>query len=211
MNPHTNKAKKTLLIGLDLGQQYDYTVLSVLETAEPKYYGRTRYVNYALVELQRAPLNVPYPKIVDGISKLTHNYLALHNYTFLVDYTGVGRPVVDMLREQQINVIAINTTGGIFSNWKSGIEVSVPKKDIVTSLKATLESNRLQIIDSLTNYSLIIQEFVNFTEKKNEFANLQFEAKYGYHDDIVMSIGLAIWYGENRTIRNRKMEIMAWE
>lgn len=211
MKQPTNIAKQNILVGLDLGQQHDYTVLSVFKIAGPDRYSQNSKNHYTLTNLYRAPLKISYTEIVDGIALFIHNYLAIHNYTCIVDYTGVGRPIVDMLREQKINVVAVNTTGGVFCNWKSTVEVSVPKRDIVTSLKATLEGRRLSIVNSIDIVDVLVQEFVNFTERKNEFANLQFEAKYGYHDDIVMSAGLAIWYGENRNIRKRKIDIMVWE
>lgn len=203
--------KQDVLVGLDLGQQNDYTVLSVLMVGKQGIFQQKTSSLYSLSYLKRVPLNVPYPKVVNWVSDLTHNHFNKYNYRCVVDYTGVGRPIVDMLRERNVHVIAVNTTGGTFTSWKSSTEVSVPKRDIVTALKVTLESYRLIFVDNLPTSNDIVKEFINFTEKKTEFANLQYEAKYGYHDDIVMSIGLAVWYGEHKSVKKRKMKIISWE
>ncbi len=197
--------KTNILIGLDLGQQNDYTVLSILEIIENP---RKRGTLYQLIYLYRVPLGTSYPNIITWVSALISEQLENYNYVLVVDYTGVGRPIVDMLRQNDIKLLAINITGGNSANWKYGNEVSVPKKEIITSLQVTLESYRLRFSENVSALDTLAQEFVSFNGKINSNANLQFEAEYGYHDDIVMSIGLAIWYGEYKTRKLRKMRII---
>lgn len=197
--------KTNILIGLDLGQQNDYTVLSILKIKDnPSIRGTL----YQLIYLYRVPLETSYPNIISWVSALISDHLAIYNYVLVVDYTGVGRPIVDMLRQDQLNLLAVNITGGNVASWKHGNEVSVPKKEIVTCLQVTLESSRLRFSEDISSLDTLAQEFISFKPKISASANLQFEAEYGYHDDIVMSIGLAIWYGEYRTRKSRKLRII---
>jgi len=193
--------KKEMLIGLDLGQQNDYTVLCCLEVI-PNIYQKKRTI-YNLTYLYRVPLETAYPRIVNWISDLVHTQLLKYNCVLVVDYTGVGRPVVDLLREQQITLLAANITSGYAANWRLGNEVSIPKKEIITSLLVTLSDYRLRISPHIFSVDTLTQEFVGFNEKISARGNLQYEAGYGYHDDIVISIGLAVWYGEHRTRQMR--------
>lgn len=209
------REKKRLLVGLDLGQQNDYTVLSYMFVTRPKEAlhnkGLKRRNSYIIKAVSVVPLNTPYPNIVSWIVNLANTNFSKYNYTIVVDYTGVGRPIVDMIRQQDIKVVAVNTTGGHKTTWKTSYEVNVPKKDIVTSLKASLEDNRAKFAEGLPNYhDDIVKEFINFQEKISNSINLQYEGKHGYHDDIVMSIGLAIWYGENRITPKKKIRILTW-
>lgn len=197
--------KTNILIGLDLGQQNDYTVVSILKVLENP---RIRGTLYHLIYLYRVPLETSYPNIISWISAMVSDHLENYNYVMVVDYTGVGRPIVDMLRQDKINLLAVNITGGNAATWKYGNEVSVPKKEIVTSLQVTLESSRLRFSENVSSLDTLAQEFISFKPKISPSANLQFEAEYGYHDDIVMSIGLAIWYGEYRTRKSRKLRII---
>lgn len=210
----SNKNRKRLLVGLDLGQQNDFTVLSCIVASRPADSLHNRSIKqrntYLIPFIYRAPLNIAYPAIVSWIHGLVQNYFKDYDYTCVVDYTGVGRPIVDLLRQQDIKVVAVNTTGGYNTTWKNNREVNVPKKDVIASLRATLEGNRIRIADNIISYDDTIKEFVNFQEKISNSINLQYEAKYGYHDDIVMSVGLAIWYGENKIVQKKKIRIVTW-
>src|SRR4051794_18652575 len=89
---------KRYFVGLDLGQAQDYSALAVLERPEidlsmPR---TARRPAYALRHLQRFVLGTPYPEVAAAVCELLR-WPLFAECVLVVDQTGVGRPVVDML------------------------------------------------------------------------------------------------------------------
>ncbi len=82
------------VLGLDLGQAHDYTALCVAErtASEP---GAPPL--YEIRHIDRAPLGTPYPDIVTHVARLMGTPELSEKTRLVVDGTGVGRPVVDLL------------------------------------------------------------------------------------------------------------------
>src|SRR5690606_22335678 len=80
------------------------------------------------VGYMRRYLGEPYPVIVDHIEALAGQF---GDPDIVIDATGVGRPVVDMVLERGLNnIAAISITGGDAVN-SDGHEHRVPKRDLV--------------------------------------------------------------------------------
>ncbi len=64
--------------------------------------------------LERAPLGTPYTKIVERMAELTEHPKLRGNCRLVVDATGLGAPVVDMLLAARLecDVIPVVLTGG---------------------------------------------------------------------------------------------------
>src|SRR5438876_6037371 len=116
--------KITYIVGLDLGQVNDYTALAVLERTRPTE--RTGHVEsfrdihngqevntvpvgeptvkkkktYAVRHLERFPLGTSYPAICHRLVDL-FSRPPLSDATIAVDQTGVGRAVLDMIRQER--------------------------------------------------------------------------------------------------------------
>ena len=131
-------------IGLDLGQQQDYSALVVLETADPAP-PRT----YAGRHLQRWPLGTSYPTVAQEVAAMAES-LALAQpgpVVLAVDAGGVGRPVVDMLRREpmpHVRLLPIVITGGRAITVTDGCW-HVPKRTLVESVAAVLATGRLKL------------------------------------------------------------------
>ena len=90
------------VVGVDLGQARDYTAIAVAELVG----GGDQHLRH----LERLPLGTPYPAVVERIAALVR---ALPGDTDLViDATGVGRPVRDMMRDAGLDPVAVTITGG---------------------------------------------------------------------------------------------------
>lgn len=203
--------KTKVLIGIDLGQQNDYTVMSVVEILDQDTMHSMGGFFYELTWLHRFKLKTSYPSIVNMITTVVDRTFEDNEYMLLVDYTGVGRPVVDMLRKNELNLIAINITGGNKCNWRFGNEASVPKKELVTSLQVVLQSNRIIWHPDIHELAHLKKEFLNFKtiKPKDPTLTLKYSAASGYHDDIVMAISLATWYGEYASQRTKRRRIIS--
>ena len=91
---------------------------------------RRQRIRYELAHLERLPLDEPYPKQVDHIFRLMHKKpLDTASKTLAVDYTGIGRAVVDLTQDRGLNPIGIAISGGNAVNWnEERNRASVPKE-----------------------------------------------------------------------------------
>jgi hypothetical protein len=88
------------------------------------------------------PLGTHYPKVVERVAAIMQSDIFKgHTVKLVVDMSGVGRPVVDMLREASLRPYAITITGGDTATLeKDGARV--PKRELVTTLQAMLQQER---------------------------------------------------------------------
>jgi len=186
------------IIGLDLGQSQDYSALCVLErTAE-----RGKETQYAVRHLQRWPLGTQYPVIVREVGALLDTApLSKRDTPLVIDLTGVGRAVGDLFKSGGIRPRGITITGGDTANTEDSWLLRVPKRELVSTLVALFQSGRLKIADGLAQAPVLIRELANFKVKINiATGNDTYEAwRESIHDDLVLAVGLATWYGESRT------------
>jgi len=189
------------IVGLDLGQSVDYSALCLIECSggafdEPPHYG-AKY--YAVRHLQRWPLRTTYPTIAAEVTTLLQRApVAQAGWALMVDATGVGRPVVDLFRGAGLPAIAVTLTGGIEENMGDYINVTVPKRTVVSNLVAAFQTERLKIADGLELAPTLMSELANFKLKINiATGNETYEAwRESIHDDLVLSVGIACWYAE---------------
>lgn len=195
--------KRSFIIGVDLGQAQDYTAISVLEKIN-KYNllkGCYKEPFYHCRYLQRPKLNTPYPAIVKHVRAIYENlkreplnrdmpYLA-------IDSTGCGRPVYDMFKQAGLHPKGINIHGGYQVSYDNGF-YNVPKRDLVGFLQMLFQTNRLKVAEALPEAKTLIEELINFKVKINiNTAHDSYEAwREGIHDDLVLSVACAAWWGE---------------
>jgi hypothetical protein len=102
-------------IGANIGQKVDPTAITVCEVDWREQAGRRE--DYHLVRfLERLPLGTPYPQVaqrVEAVVADVHKYAAGSNgrarasratVTLYCDATGVGMPVVDLLKHTHVLV-----------------------------------------------------------------------------------------------------------
>ncbi len=184
-------------IGVDLGQMRDYSAVTILQQ-DFKYKNiHTKIPIYNVRHLERIKLGTSYPKIVYRLEMLLQKPEIHHaQKVVLIDQTGVGQAVVDMMRQSDIkNVIGINITGGSSVNEIEG-GFNVPKKELVAALQVLIQSERIKIVKGLEFAEVLKQEILNFKVKLDEKTGHEsFEAwREQEHDDLVLSTAIACWY-----------------
>ena len=196
------------VVGLDLGQANDFTAVTVLDRvvqfsldqSERVPLEHTRRISYEVPHLQRFKLGTPYPAISDAIGKLL---IMLPERKvrpeLVVDATGVGRPVVDLLTKARLRPIAVSITGGSNETSSADFAHSVPKRNLVSALQVVLQSGRLKVARGLPDAETLISELANFRVKISATGHDSYEAwRESIHDDLVLSASLAVWYAERR-------------
>src|SRR5262245_31428774 len=190
----------TYYVGLDLGQASDPTAMCVLErqpktnAAQPK-----EATLYHIVGLKRWHLGTSYTEIVADVAALFERP-ALQWSVLIVDGTGVGRAVVDMISQAKPKALlrpAIITSGNGVSLGDDGYW-HVAKVELVSVLQMLLQSRRLKIAEALPEAKTLWKELSNFRVRVTAAANETFEADWreGEHDDLVFAATLACWWAE---------------
>jgi len=200
-------------VGLDIGQSQDYTALTAVESVEREEAGTERgdlwgnlYADvpqdvtlvYALRHVQRFELGTPYPKIAELVAQLMSTDPLQGAATLVVDATGVGRPVVEMLEEKGLAPWSIWITGGN-SVSQDGQEYRVPKRELASTVQALLQSGRLKFAEDLPLRDVLTEELRKFRAKINiDTGEASFEHwRERDTDDVVLALACALWYAEN--------------
>jgi hypothetical protein len=159
---------------------------------------------YASSHLDRLTLGTPYPAVGDHVQKLLKTP-ALQGAQLVVDATGVGRPVVDMLRQRGLQPVPITITGGDQTVYDHG-GWWVPKRDLVAAVQVLLQTERLKFAAGIPMVSVLVQELLAFRVKIDPLtAHDSYGAwREGAHDDLLLAVAVAAWYDERmRPVRTR--------
>ena len=184
--------------GLDLGQTKDYSALVVVEQTQKPSLEILNLIesHYAVRHIHRWPLQTPYTTIVADAREWFTN-APLRNSTLIVDRTGVGRGVYDMI--EAAGVRASVYPYSITCGNKPG-DGTVPKKDLVAAVHATIQTKRLGFAKGMEHADTLFKELENFREKTTESRNEAYSAwRDSDNDDLVLALALAVWYGESHS------------
>ncbi len=181
-------------IGCDFGQAQDYTAIAYADRK-----GDT--LEYRHIE--RLKLGTRYN---DQIKRIKEVWDAVSDETgktpiLIVDYTGVGRPIVENMRKENLFPIAVTVTGGTTSH-KDGKNWTVPKKELVLPFILGVQNGTVKFSPILDYSEIITEEMLNFRMKINiATGNESFEAwRERDHDDLVFAAALVAYASNNATI-----------
>jgi len=153
------KTNKHYVMGADLAKYQDFTVLSVLDD------------NGHLCAFDRfSQLDWVFQR------KRIVNLCQQYNARLLIDSTGVGDPIYDALRREQLHV-----EGFKFTN--------ASKKDLIENLSINIENQTV----SYPDIPELINEMGLFGFTTGKTGLIHYGAPEGYHDDCVISLALACW------------------
>lgn len=143
--------------------------------------------------VQRWHLGTPYPTVVADLVEL-FNLSPINDSPLVVDATGVGRAVVDIIRNSGIRAAVQPHT--ITAGREEG-DGTVPKKDIIGAVVAALQTRRLRFAKELELRPVLEKELENYRVKVTQNRNEVFEAmRESDHDDTVTALALGLWFGE---------------
>ena len=184
-------------LGLDLGQKRDYSALVIVERVDRRLAFQTPRFETAQFEkidvryIERMPLGTPYPAIVERVREIVQWRELYGRCALVVDATGVGAPVVDMLRAARpgCELVAVTITGARReSSAATGKPGSVPKRDLMAGVEVLLEKGQLRIGRRLRESARLGRELLSMRTGKDS----------GEHDDLVIALSLACWRARER-------------
>ena len=194
-------------VGLDLGQKVDYSAIAVVERVDPlpvclDYAGWLRgelrvESEFVVRHLERVGLGTSYVSVVRRVEEMARTPELRGRCTVVVDGTGVGRAVIDLLRESNMDceLVAVQITSGGQVRPSRGMW-NVPKKDLIGVLQVLLERGRLLFAEGLPRMRTLVDELMAMQVRVTASGSEQFGAwRAGSHDDLALAVALACWRG----------------
>jgi hypothetical protein len=176
-------------IGVDLGQRADFTAFAVVEREEaPRPWMVPLYRGLNVRWLERLPLGTPYTAVARRAEEIAGKLYP--RCEMAIDATGLGAPVVDLLKNGTMRELApVVITGGGKSH-SSGGRFYVPKRDLVAGLQLLLEKEELRIASKLREARALARELID----------MRMNGTQETHDDLVLAVALASWQADRPTI-----------
>ena len=199
-------------VGLDLGQSADYTALSVMQTVKEAAGVGKFATSLHLRHLERYPLRTPYPEIAEKVAALMRDpHLSPEEIDpsrrrvfrkapeLVVDNTGVGVAVTDLLAKLGLKFVRVTITGGDNVGY-AGRAMRVPKRDLVSALEVPFHTGTLKVAEGLELWPVLKGELLTFRRKINlKTAHDSYEHwRETDHDDLVLATALACWQATRR-------------
>jgi hypothetical protein len=155
------------------------------------------------------PLKTPYPAVVEAIRRITARLP--RDSALVVDFTGVGRGIYDLLVDHGLRPTGVTMTGGIEVH-RNGDVVTVPKSTLVSKLVARVHSGELVVHGDLAEWPVLKRELLNFRSEVTAAGNETWNSRSGEHDDMVIATALCVWgLGDGATPYGGLMRYLAKE
>lgn len=192
-----------LRVGVDIGQRIDPTAIVVAEeervVVEPASGDPLRPESRFVVRhVERVELATPYPAVAARIADVCRSVEGRARAGWLVlDATGVGRPVVDLVRDAMgptrwhVSAATFVATDRLEGGMRSA-ELKVGKAWLVSRLQALLQTGRVRLPETPEARALA-RELLDYELRVTDHAQVTAGAfRTGAHDDLVTALGLAV-------------------
>lgn len=177
-------------VGLDLGLKRDPTAMVVLERLV-RNTGVRDPVDLSMVmekvtmirRVERVPLETPYAEVPALVGRVLRGLPSGATKTLLVDATGVGAPVIEMLKAAGLpgRLTPVVITGGQNVGLMQGAE-TVPRRALLENLRSMLETGVLRAAEGLAGWADLRRELLAMGRQGGS-----------EHDDLVFALALGAW------------------
>lgn len=176
----------TVILGWDVAQTTDSSIIAVLEyDGNPPMYWVRRIV--------KLPKGMSYDVQVKEARELFFQY---KNPKLIIDRTGVGLPICDMIVAGGLQPVMVSLTAGDVVTRPEAGKINLPKRDMVASITKVIQERRLKVVAGCENAALFKNELKNFQLKVSASGHNTYNAAPGSHDDSITAVGLCLYYSE---------------
>lgn len=185
-----------IIMGLDPAQLRDWSALAVVDMQIKQLDSGKGRAEYSLLAMGRKQ-GLPYDQIVDWAAGTWRRpeFNTREPPEFILDSTGVGIAVKDMLKTKGVPVRAVTITAGEVMT-RAGSIIHLGKARLIGTFLAAFDSGKVRINPSMPIWEALQQELLNYRAEISAQGRAKFEAAEGEHDDLLFSLALAVWYGE---------------
>ncbi len=123
------------------------------------------------------------------------------NCTLVMDATGVGAAVLDLLRGADLGcgIMPVILTAGERERYDGGAW-RVPKRDLITGLRVMLEKGELKLSRRVAGADALARELGSMARRTSSGGRVSFGAwKVGEHDDLVIATALGCWRARRKS------------
>ena len=150
--------------GVDFGKLQDHSVLSVIKAEDNII---------KLLYIHELPLETPYNQVIGHLTRANEKF---HFQKVQVDQTGVGEPILEEIRSQDMNCV-------------EGLKFTVEtKEELLSGLKILMEQERLAI----PYYRRLCEQINEQQYAYSKSGHLQFSHPPNSHDDMLWALALAV-------------------
>jgi hypothetical protein len=194
-------------IGVDLGQRQDHSALAVVEhrrvftgERDPVTWELKSKVLRSVRHLERVPLGTSYEEVAQRVAWLARSPELADRCAVVIDATGVGAPVVEMVRRARAGcqMVPVVITAGESETHGGGYQ-RLPKKDLIAGLQISVEQGELRIAENLEEGDTLLEEMRSMRVNVGPTGREKFGATAaGSHDDLVLAVALGVWWLRKR-------------
>lgn len=194
-----NQLYPKFILGLDLGQSRDHTALTAVDLVysdhglNPATMERKRWPKLRLLFAARLPLGTDYVLVPAHVKRLIAEIQRRQPFgssskvdlDLFIDAAGPGRPIVDLLNAQRLPAAlrSVHLTGGHQAVVHPGGKLTIPRRELVSTLRMVLEAGNLRVHPGL-------QEWPSLRE---ELLQISLSGGQSTHDDLAIALALAVW------------------
>jgi hypothetical protein len=154
--------------------------------------------HFEVRHLERLPLGKPYPQQVQHVANLlARQPLNVLKPKLVIDETGVGRPVGDMFDAAGLYPNRITITSGLEATQHGAKTWHVPKALLIATLEARMHAGELRIAADILDSEALKDELKDFQRKVSAAGRMTWDARVGKHDDLILSVAIALWMAVN--------------
>ena len=201
-HPINSNPNARYFIGVDLGQQRNFTAIAILQretrtldTRDPVTFAPHIEETYAVRHLERLPLGTSYSEVADYIAFLTRHIAVTGRCEVILDATGLGAPVADMLRSRGMKgpLHRVILTGGD-NQTTNQIGTGIPRRDLISRLHLAIEQKKLSIARDTPATRDLLKELANLEMHYTPAGRLHYEpGGQEKQDDLTIATSLAWW------------------
>lgn len=188
-----------LFVGIDLGEAGNHTAVAAVDRQPLAKPIHRRKFRYALRFLEEYELGIHYPDQVARLAE-TLRKPAFKGSKVGADYTGVGRPVVQLLQLQRcpVSLFPVLITSGANATFdREHREYHVPKRELVAVVQVLLQTELIAWHPKLAAAKKLEKQLGQFKVRLTKAKNETFGAEGRDQDDLVLAVAIACWLGEH--------------
>jgi hypothetical protein len=192
------------VVGVDLGKSVDSTAIAIIhhtikgtdqwQVNHARQIWREESIQrFDLVHLQRLPLGMNYVSQALAIGEMMQREpLKSAGAKLVVDQSGVGVGVVDLMEANGLQPIRLQITAGAEETQEGRIH-RVAKTILISRLEAAMHAKELHVAAALSEADALREELKDFQRHVTASGANTWSARSGKHDDIVLATSYGIW------------------
>lgn len=198
------------IMGLDPAQLRDWSALVITK----RTWNEDTNENHYQIEALDRKQHLPYNEIVDWVVKVFKDPRFWPNEEetahancigrqpritsdpeIVIDSTGVGRALWDLLRNKDVGCIGATITAGGSLDASHGV-YTLGKSLMLGRFSAAWDGGRVERNPNHPLVPILEDEMAKYRVEISKSGNLSFNAPPGEHDDLLFAAALSVWWGE---------------